>query len=366
MRTGTLKHINTDASELDTGVMAGNPQFAGRVERRVSLVGTRSLDDENPDPALKFVDSVLWAFKSATKVRWVTTDPDAAEVVFADSSIDAQLLAAWQQARKLVVVLLRGPETVRDAAYSLPYPFSVRQLLSLLEGLGEELDKRAGTEPSVAGNTVLESQETPWSFAEALRALAAENDAQRWFVGAAPGGSRFWVRGDARRHVASRAVIDGIRSGDLPLAQVTLVRADSPPSDGEIRPGLELEWFANYHACAEPAPWLKAACAYRLTRWPDFGALRPADPALLTAQLRIVAALAHAPACAPDAAAQAGAAPDVAIRMFNALLACGCVEPARAAAPAAAPAKRRPVLQAAEIRSFVAAIRRRFGLGGAG
>ncbi len=81
-----------------------------------------------------------------------------------------------------------------------------------------------------------------------------------------------------------------------------------------------MSWFAAYHASAALAPWLNAATRYRVTRWPNFGLIRP-----LPSHIRVAAALASMPARPDEIAARANVSSEEAIRTLNALAAANVV-----------------------------------------
>ena len=75
-----------------------------------------------------------------------------------------------------------------------------------------------------------------------------------------------------------------------------------------------MSWFAAYHASAGLAPWLEPTVRYRVTRWPNFGLIRP-----LPSHIRVAAALASTPARADEVAARASVSVEEATRTLNAL-----------------------------------------------
>jgi len=86
-----------------------------------------------------------------------------------------------------------------------------------------------------------------------------------------------------------------------------------------------LSWFAGYHASEKLAPWLNPAARYRVTRWPNFGLIRP-----LPSNIRIAAGLASAPMRLEEIASRARVSIEEGTRALNALAVAQIVEVADA------------------------------------
>jgi hypothetical protein len=115
-------------------------------------------------------------------------------------------------------------------------------------------------------------------------------------------------------YAAEQSTIQSIRRGTVNLAGLNLQKSALPAGGPAPRSGTELSWFAAYYASADLAPWLKPTVRYRVTRWPNFGLIRP-----LPSHIRVAAALASLPARPDEIAARAHVSPEEAIRALNAL-----------------------------------------------
>jgi hypothetical protein len=312
--------------------------------------------EERATHAIQLFDSVLWVFKGTTRTTWVASEPAAADVVVVHHSEPAQHVERWHKAGKLIVVLSTDEGARPAAPRTLVYPFPAVQVLSLLERMEAELggavDETIATGPAPASD--------PWTFVEALRTVRAVSNPDLWLVARSTNGPLLWLQGDGSRYYCDAVTARAIRSGTLALSGLTLRKGTAPPKELNPRLGIELSWFATYHAQAMLAPWLDASLIYRLTRWPDFGLLRAHEAEERSAQMRIVAALEAQPAEPDTLAARARTSTEQVLRIVNALAVCGLIEPAAARTPLVA--HRAPV-PASGLRRFLRNMRKHLGMG---
>lgn len=284
------------------------------VARRIALVKPASVIEEKITHALQLFDSILWAFQGTTRSTWTLVAPEAAEVIVVHEGDPDQRIPAWRAAGKLIVEIAARDNPSPTAA--LVYPFRASQALALLERLDGQLNAQG--EPQAA-NQIRDTGTTqpshdPWSFVETLRTIAEVQNSESWLVAREARVPCFWLRADGALYAAEQASIQAIRRGTLNLASLTLQKGARPEGGPGSRAGTELSWFAAYHASAGLAPWLKPDTRYRVTRWPNFGLIRP-----LPSHIRVAAALASAPARADEVAARASVSIEEATRTLNAL-----------------------------------------------
>lgn len=298
-------------------------------ERRIALIQPRFATEEQAGHAVQLFDSVLWVFKGTTRSSWVTSAADDAHVVIVHHSEPAAQLDAWRAAGKFIITLSTDERQHPAAPRTLVYPFPAVQVLRMLESVEAEMegweDNSAAQAPTSVANIAPPGAD-PWSFVEALRTLRLANNANLWLACQGTNGPLLWIRGDGIRYCCDNGTARSIRTGDMTLSGVTPQKGSAPPRDLSPRPGIELFWFATYHADAALAPWLNREAMYRLIRWPDFGRVRPSDATLLTAQIRIVATLSAGAASIATLAARSQAPVEQVTRVVNALAACGLTE----------------------------------------
>jgi hypothetical protein len=315
--------------------------------------------------ALQLFDSMLWVFRGTTRANWSLSSPSEADVVVVHHAEAAERIAHWRAQGKVIVVLRTESTAQHDDDHTLIYPFPASQVMSLLERLDAQLDPLTSTGQSTCNAAPAAQPPTqPWALIESIRILRAARNQNLWLAVMDLAQPLLWLRGDAARYQCSAASRQALRRGSLPLGAVTLEKS-APPSYGVISgQGYEFTWFAAYHSSAALAPWLSATVAYRLCRWPDLGVLRPTDPAAVSRQVRLIAALDSAPATAAELAQRARIDEEEVIRTFNALSACELLEPALhlASSQRAAFTIERPKLG---FRQLFDSIRRHLRLGGA-
>ena len=330
---------------------------AGGSERRIALFKPMSATDERVIHAMQLLDSILWAFQGTTRSPWKVTEPDAAHVIVIYAEDYDQRIDGWRNAGKIIVEITT--EGLADPAVQnrLVYPFRAQQVLVLLERLDAQLDPGASSAAPDA-SALPEALADPWSFVEALRTLRSVQNSETWLVGRDGRAPVLWLRGDAVSYATDNATVQAIRRGTLLLAKVTLQKGVDPASGPTQRSGIELSWFAGYHASAQLAPALKPGARYRITQWPNFGLIRPLPP-----QLRVAAGLSSAAADLEEIIARAKVTSEEAIRTLNALYACDvliAVESAEKAAAVAAAAGAKP---RGGFTTFLRNMRKHLGLG---
>jgi hypothetical protein len=319
------------------------------VARRIALVKPASVADEKVTHALQLFDSILWAFQGTSRTSWTVVTPDAADVIVVYEADPDQRISVWRAQGKLIVELAVAEPT----SAALVYPFRAAQALALLERLDTQL-KAQSEAPAPKADVAVD----PWSFVETLRTIREVQNSEAWLLARDGKVASLWLRADAGVYAAEHATVQAIRRGTLKLANLTVEKSPFPEGGPTPRAGTELSWFAAYHASPELAPWLNAATRYRVTRWPNFGLIRP-----LPSHIRVAAALASTPARPDEIATRANVSAEEAIRTLNALAAANVVVAAepevvpvrKAAAPAVQPR--------GGLGSFLRNVRKHLGMG---
>jgi len=332
--------------------------------RRIALVKPRLAADEQAGHALQLFDSVLWVFKGTTRSNWLASEPHDAAVVIVHHSEPADQLDAWRRAGKVVVTLSTDEAQHPAGPRTLVYPFPAVQVLSMLERVEAEMDGGDIDAPAPSPLTPkTRDNDDPWSFVEALRTVRTLANSSMWLECKGDRGVSLCVRGDGARYFCDNDTAAAIRTGAVGLSGLTLQKSSAPPEDSTLRAGSELLWFSAHHASAALAPWLQEKTSYRLLRWPDLGRVRADDEATRTAQIRIIAALADAPASLAALAARTQMPVERATRIMNALSSCGLIEAAQIAAPST-PSRRRHTHDAAGgFKQFLRNLRKHLRLG---
>jgi hypothetical protein len=329
-------------------------------QRRIALVKPRFSTDEQAGHAVQLFDSVLWVFKGTT--RWQIATVDDAEVVVVHHSEPPAHLETWQQAGKRIIKLSTDKTQHPADPYTLLYPFPAVQVLGMLERVDAELEGwRDEPVASLAATPSRESSD-PWSLVESLRALRSLGNSALWLECKGERGVSLWMSGDGRRYFCDEGTAAALRTGSIDLSGLTPHKGAPPPSNFSPRPGQELFWFVTYHASATLAPWLEEKTSYRLLRWPDFGRVRANDELARTAQIRVVAALADAPASIAAVVVRTQTTVEHATRTMNALSSCGLIEPATAAIESTRPESPAPV-HPGGLKKFLRNLRKHLGLG---
>jgi hypothetical protein len=334
----------------------------GRPDRRIALVKPETATDERVAHALQLLDSILWAFQGTTRSTWKIGEPNVADVIVLHEADTDKRATTLRASGKLVVEIATAARTDLAAENVLVYPFRAQQVLVLLERLDTQLSPAGGITAEVAGDAPKtpgpEVPTDPWGFVEALRTLRSVQNSEAWIVGRDAKTPVLWLRGDAVTYTADAGTVQAIRRGSLRLSRLTLQKGVDPVAGAALRSGMELSWFAGYHASSQLAPGLEAGARYRITRWPNFGLIRP-----LPSQLRVAASLSSAAADLNEIIARAAVPAEEAMRTLNALHACGvlvALESGEKAAPMAHGALAEP---RGGFTQFLRNVRKHLGLG---
>lgn len=324
------------------------------VQRRIALVEGEdavTAGDDRSQHAMRLLDTMLWVLKGTTRDSWATSAPDEADIVVVHRGNDASHSASWRARGKLVVEVTTDARVAAAGEHVLMYPFPAKRVLELLENLSGQLDSRQPDPSATLPNKITSATPTAtasvpataaradrWSLCEALRTLREVRNDSSWMVARDGNEPVLWLRGDGGSCFAIEALMNRLRDGAL-IARLELRDGYPPPKSRVVeRPGAELFWYAGYNADASLAPWLNPRRGYRVTAWPDFGAIRPAAEAV-----RVVALLTREPLDLQSLATRARVSLEVAQRTLNALSLCEVLsgddgrpvgaEPARAASP---------------------------------
>lgn len=330
-------------------------------ERCIALLKPVAAADERVNHAFQLLDSILWAFQGTTRSTWKITSPEAAHIVVVSADDRDERISAWRAGGKIVVDI--ATEGLADPAVQnrLIYPFRAQQVLVLLERLDALLSPAAdsgGMDGSGRVTARTEEPADPWSFVESLRTLRSVQNSQTWLLARDGRTPLLWLRGDAAAYAADGATVQSIRRGSLRLGSVTLQKGTDPGGAVTQRSGMELSWFAGYHASAQLAPSLRADTRYRITLWPDFGLIRP-----MPSQLRVAAGLSSAPANLDEIVARAKVSPEEATRTLSALYACDALIAVEASQSTASAVARNVAQPRGGFTSFLRNVRKHLGLG---
>lgn len=350
---------------LDASQAVSTADAALRPDRRIALLKPTAAVDERIMHALQLLDSVLWAFRGTLHSNWQVASIDTADVIVFHEGDTDERIAQWKSQGKPFVEIATQSRLDSDAVNLLVYPFRAAQVLTLLERLETQLASSLDS-PILAASELDTSApvQDPWSFVEGLLTLRSVENSAAWLVAREARTRILWLRGDAATYTAEPHIVQAIRRGTLNLNRLTLQTGLAPAGGQAPRSGMELSWFAGYHASDQLAPSLKPTSVYRITSWPNFGLIRPSG-----SQMRIAARLASVGADLEEITRRAGVTVEEAARSLNALHACGVlteVDPSAAQATASTTA-RRPIAvpePRAGLGKFLAQVRRHFGLGG--
>jgi len=327
------------------------------MERRIALVSPAASGAQSATQALQLVESMLWAFKGTMRSNWVSEpSAESADVIVVTSATRDERLSRWQESGKPIIQISVAGEPVLAGANVLVYPFHARQLLQLLN----ELDARLNA-PSLPVETSAAPSEptggTAWSFVEALRTLREVQNAAVWLTALKGQSPLLWLKGDGSEYSADAHTLQDVRRGTLAFGALRLRQGAAPPAHRALRPAAELEWFAGYHASTELAPWLDAAANFRITRWPNFGLIRP-----LPSQIRVTALLAAGPLTLAQLVQRSEMPRIEAIRTLNALEACSLLSVVERAVAATARTRSPAPHPSGGLAAFLQLVRRRLGL----
>jgi hypothetical protein len=302
-----------------------------RPERRVALISPERVSEHRATQAMKLLKSMFWAFREANRCNWTVSSPESADVVVVSNMVEPERFARWKHSGKHMVVI--APDVDVDiepdmlaAAHVLVFPFRSTEVLNLLDRVERQLSPPSEsdevappeTDPVAAANV----NATPWAFVETLRALQEVQNADAWLVGRDGGTAVLWIKGDGSYYAAEPSIVHAIRRGAIDLSWLRL-RQEAPPFDGPpTRAGIELAWFAGYHASDKPAPWLNLEKRFRMQRRPDLDLIKPSE-----SQARVVNILAETASDLTELAACAQVSFEEAARTLNALAACDALAP---------------------------------------
>jgi hypothetical protein len=332
---------------------------SSRPDRRIALLKPDAATDDRVSHALQLLDSIVWAFQGTTHATWTIAAPDVADVVVVHESDRDERIARWKAQGKPVVEISTAGRADATGSGVLVYPFRAAQVLALLEKLDAQLTAGADPGPVAPQNAASPPENTdPWSFVEALRTLRSVQNSEAWLVGRSARTPVLWLRGDAVAYTADTTTVQAIRRGALHLGNLTLQKATEPAGGPALRSGMELSWFAGYYAGPTLAPMLNAGVRYRISRWPNFGLIRP-----LPSQMRIAAALAAAAGDLSEVAAQAGVSAEEATRTLNALHSCGVLVPFQSERTTSVAGQRTVAEPRGGFVKFLRDIRKHLGLG---
>ena len=322
------------------------------VDRHIALI--TSVASTEGQAAIQLMETVLWALRGTTRSNWVAAQSaDAADVVVLHQSDTDERVADWRRSGKAVVVIAMQPVPVPQNPHVLIYPFGASQVRELLNSLDTPLVSGPSPAAGASGDAGVGS----WSFLKTLGTLRELPNSHVWLVGKIDGTSVFWLRGDGTEWATESFILEGVRNGVFNLERLVLEKSATSPVHRTVRPAADLCWFAGYYAGFSLAPWLSPSTRYRISRWPNFGLIRPA-----TSQIRATAVVATSPATVNEVAARARIAPDEAARTLNALWACNLLTPLEAS-PAKHAAPRRPRFESTGgLRSLLQLLRNRLGL----
>jgi hypothetical protein len=273
--------------------------------------------------ALKLFESALFVLRGATAVPWTITGPEVAQVLVVHENESEEQIGAWRGQGKLLIMFSTEPQRGGARRADLAYPFRTGDVLALLTRLDEELTRR----PTPVRARKQPQELDRWSLVDALFTVRAVENDQAWLVARTARTPVLWIRGDAGAYAADPAAVQVMRDGSLELHRLQLRRSPGPGPDLDLRSGMELSWFAGFHASEALAPQLQANVPYRIQRWPGFEQIRPQP-----VQLRLAAALSSRPTTLEQIVGERMFPRNMAIRTFNALYACGLLVKAPAVA----------------------------------
>lgn len=284
-------------------------------ERTIALIGPQRYSEQRDEPALNRLDMMFSVLKETERSHWTVSAPENAQVIVVSHRIDPERTAEWKRSGKLIVVVAPDIHTDIDAellpAHVFVSPFRAAEVLSLLGRLEQQLRASSGPNESMdaSGNT--------WAFVETLRTMREVQNTEGWVTGRDGRTPLLWLKADGSQYAADPSIVHAIRRGALDLGWLSLQQG-SPPLDAEaVRAGIELAWFAGFHASAHLAPWLSLEKRYRLTTRLDYDLIRPSH-----SQVRACDILAETASDLAELAACSHISAEESIRTLNALSAC--------------------------------------------
>jgi hypothetical protein len=265
---------------------------------------------------------MLWAFKGTTRSAWQIASPEEADVIVFHKEAPDGRLPDWQSRGKLAVEISTEACPGSAASRSLIYPFRAAQAFALLEQLDAELESAEALTHAMISHTGEFKRPPPgeefWSFVDALRTLRAYSGGERWWVAYREYEPVLWVKSGGTVYLAEPAIVRSLRDGTLRVHEMRMQSGAPPATRAQLRAGSELIWFSAWYASDRLGVALTDSARYRITRWPDFGAIRPP-----VAQIRAAAVLSGKAIDVRQVASRARMPLVDAARTLNALSASG-------------------------------------------
>jgi hypothetical protein len=339
----------------------GAPVAAGR-DRQIALIRAAP-GEERAAQAMQLLESMLWAFKGTLRSNWVVApSADSADIIVVHDSTRDERLPRWKDSGKPVVFIASSATATPPSDHVLVYPFRAAQVLQLLNSLDSRLStantgERKAEPVEKAPAHPGPAEPDPWSFVQTLRTLREVENASVWLTARQRQTTLLWLKGDGREYCAESGTLQAIRQGKLLLHTLELRKGAAPEGHRTARPSAELEWFAGYHAGDQLAPWLDATAHFRITRWPNFGLIRP-----LPTQIRLAALLASHALTIEEMMARLRSTRVEVVRTLNALDVCGLLATVARVPKKAAPMPSTTPQPAGGIRNLLRLMRKRLGL----
>lgn len=344
------------------GIVETATPTSRRRDRRIAFVKPPATQDSKVAHAMQLFTSMLWAFKGTTRSTWEVAAPEEADVIVFHKEAPDRRLPDWQASGKLAVEIATGPHPGAAAARSLSYPFRAAQAFALLEQLDAELESADALNHAMISHTGEFKRAVPgeesWSFVDALRTLRAYSGGERWWVAYRDAEPVLWVKSGGTVYLAEASIVQSLRDGTLRLHEMRMQSGAPSATGAQPRGGSELIWFAAYYASDHLAVALTDNARYRITRWPNFGTIRPP-----VTQIRAAAALSGKAIDVSQVASRARIALVDAARTLNALSALGLLLPGETDIQAAEVTRTQSAPTFSALGTLLKNIRRHLGLG---
>jgi hypothetical protein len=297
------------------------------VDRRLAILKPAVGSDVKVAHAIQLLSSMVWAFRGTTRSHWILSPPEEADVIMCHRGDPDERIATWRSQGKLIAEILTNESPQSTPPDTLVYPFRAAAALVLLEQLDDQLTLNETSPPPRAPlqttdtlNVALQGFDD-WAFVEGLRGRNGEGRPGEWLAAYSVEAHVLWAKPSEGIYMAEQPVVKAMRDGQLALGDLRLLPTEQPPPTLHSRPILELLWFSAYHCAEQLAPWLSETAPYRLTRWPNFGVIRPG-----AAQLRVAATLAAAELDVGQLSRRMKISREAAARNLNALSVCDSLD----------------------------------------
>jgi hypothetical protein len=303
--------------------------------------------------AMQLFETMLWALRGATASSWVVHEHEsAADVIVADAA-DTRI-PMWQAGGKPLIRLLGVQSGTPTAEEVLVHPFQLSHVIKVLGVVEKRL-------PSATGKSE--------TLIEVLRRAGNVAASTSWCSWRSGGKDMLWVSKAA--YAAEPNARLNLRDASSTLGALEMGAVmDRPPAAGERRPLVELRWWVGLWHSATLAAWLDPVTAYRVTRWPDFGVIRPFHQ-----HIRATALMSAWPYNVDKLSEHARLPREEAIRLLNALSTCGVLTPSKSRANETVQAQPSPIIRsepvnsaalqsAGGVRSLLSRVRLRLGIPG--